>query len=493
MILKSLFILLMAFSTSKSFDLQPKQDDCFWLLQDPEGPQFVFYGGAKGGGKSHLAGEWMYARRLMYPGTHGVIIRATHGEVYKNHALPLMERHPELIACYNKSENVFNLSNGSKIFLQYCQSEQDARSSFWGIQYPDMVLDEGTDHGEDEFRILKLSNRIAPAIRDAHPDFHPRFLIPGNPGGIGHGWCKRLFVDRKYTGREKSSKFGFVQSFLADNYKFDEANPEYRDTLDDLPEDLRQAYLFGKWDVFAGQYFKNFKIIPTVPIQKLGDVILYAGTDWGKRNPASSHVVAVNSNGVHTVCMPIYGSGMLPYELGQAMKLRNDLLRPSLSKTFADASMFNNDQYGRPINANGEMVDYQEGMAHSIADQVESAGVTLTRVSDRDRVMRYSYMQMLMAQGKFQVMDNCVDHIRELTYAVYNTKNTGKAEDVDQACSNHSLDDVGYTCLHTRGLSYPETGKTRTQAAREKMIAKTKQYLGDRGEYGYGEKGHGGV
>ena len=84
-----------------------------------------------------------------------------------------------------------------------------------------------------------------------------------NPGNIGHAWVKALWVEKRpapgmehpeeYDARE----FAFIRATLRDNPVY--ANDEsYQKTLRALPRHLRQAFLEGDWDVFAGQYFDPF-------------------------------------------------------------------------------------------------------------------------------------------------------------------------------------------------------------------------------------------
>ena len=79
-----------------------------------------------------------------------------------------------------------------------------------------------------------------------------------NPGNVGHGWVKRLFIDRRYNEGEDAGDYAFIPARIWDNAVLMEADPGYVRQLQSLPEELRRAHLDGDWDVFLGQYFKEF-------------------------------------------------------------------------------------------------------------------------------------------------------------------------------------------------------------------------------------------
>lgn len=86
-----------------------------------------------------------------------------------------------------------------------------------------------------------------------------------NPGNIGHAWVKALWIDKQSApGMERPEQYDprdydFIRATLDDNPIY--ANDAgYRKTLEALPTALRQAFLLGDWDVFAGQYFDIFDV-----------------------------------------------------------------------------------------------------------------------------------------------------------------------------------------------------------------------------------------
>ena len=79
-----------------------------------------------------------------------------------------------------------------------------------------------------------------------------------NPGGIGHAWVKRLFIDREFRGDERPEDHVFIKALVYDNELLTKKAPDYVRQLESLPASLKDAWLYGKWEVFEGQFFPEF-------------------------------------------------------------------------------------------------------------------------------------------------------------------------------------------------------------------------------------------
>jgi len=237
--------------------LQPKQFEAMDVIQAGQYPYFL-YGGAKGGGKSYLVRAAQISRRITYAGTIGVIIRRTFPELLANHIRKFFQEYPFVKPWYKASEKAIYYPNGSITEFKFLNHTDDVYN-YQGLEYDDISLDEATQHEGEVIKILKTSLRSDPQVKSKHPNFKPLFLMTGNPGGVGHAEVKRLFIDRKYTLEENAADYFFLQAKIYDNPVFVEANPGYLQNLLDLPEDLRRAYLDGDWEVFIGQFFKDFR------------------------------------------------------------------------------------------------------------------------------------------------------------------------------------------------------------------------------------------
>ena len=208
---------------------------------------------------------------LYYAGIKVMIIRKTYPELQENHINPLTETlrcyHPdknERIASYNDSKKNITFPNGSRILFRYCSNDADAQR-FQGTEVDVLFIDEATHQSEERYK------KLIACVRGVNP-FPKRVYATCNPGGEGHGWVKRLFVDREYVEGENPDDYLFIQSKVTDNRALMESNPDYIRQLEGLPEHLRRAWLDGDWDAFIGQYFPEFSrekhVIEPFPIPK---------------------------------------------------------------------------------------------------------------------------------------------------------------------------------------------------------------------------------
>jgi phage terminase large subunit len=228
--------------------LQPKQKA---FLHTIETHPITFYGGAKGGGKSKGLQLIMLLRRFRYPGSTGAIFRRTYPELEGNHIRPLFQAFPGLREYWNESKKLLSLPNGSTLQFCHCNNETDV-DLYQGREFHDLAIDEAGQWPEPMFRRLLGSNRSSMSGIQA------RAILTGNPGGIGHGWLKRLFVERRFNERENPSDYAFIQALVDDNQALMDNDPQYVQRLESEPnEALRKAYRYGDWEIFAGQYFQE--------------------------------------------------------------------------------------------------------------------------------------------------------------------------------------------------------------------------------------------
>lgn len=224
---------------------QPKQEE-FMLANT----RFVAFGGARGGGKSWAVRTKATMLSVYNPGIRILLLRRTYSELKENHILPLQASLKD-VARYTETDKAFTFINGSRLKMGYLASESDVLQ-YQGQEYDVIFLEEATQFTEWAFKILTA------CLRGAN-DFPKRFYLTCNPGGVGHVWVKRLFVTRKYEPTENPADYTFIQSKVYDNKVLLEADPEYVKMLENLPHDMREAWLHGNWDVFQGQYFGEYR------------------------------------------------------------------------------------------------------------------------------------------------------------------------------------------------------------------------------------------
>jgi phage terminase large subunit len=215
--------------------------------------RYIAYGGARGGGKSWAARTKAVLLALNYQGIQILILRRTLKELRENHVLPLMVQ-LQGIAKFNAQEKEFVFPNGSRILLGYCSAESDVLQ-YQGQAYDVIFLEEATQFTEFQFTTLTESNRSSGMMKEK---FSPRMYFTCNPGGVGHMWVKRLFIDKEYRNKEKPENYDFIPSTVYDNEFIMTNNPEYVENLENLPEMRKRAMLYGDWDAFEGQYFSEW-------------------------------------------------------------------------------------------------------------------------------------------------------------------------------------------------------------------------------------------
>ena len=212
--------------------------------------RYVAYGGARGGGKSWAVRTKAILLCGAHPGIRILLLRKTFPELRENHILPLVTM-THGMAEYNESKKVLTFCNGSRIKFGYCDAQNDV-GQYQGQEYDIIFMDEATHFTEFQFNAVKSCLRGV----NNHPK---RFYLTCNPGGVGHGWVKRLFIERNYHRGEDPKDYRFIPAKVYDNHALMEADPEYVKGLEALPDEMRHGWLDGNWDAFAGQFFPEFK------------------------------------------------------------------------------------------------------------------------------------------------------------------------------------------------------------------------------------------
>jgi phage terminase large subunit len=219
--------------------------------------KFTLYGGARGGGKSFVVRHKAITLALHYPGINILILRRTFPELEQNH-LKEFKTLLNGIAKYNSQRREFNFPNGSLLKFGYCNTEADM-DQYQGQNYEVIFMDEATHFTEYMFMKFKECLRLSGNVDvNKFPNLKPRMYLTANPGGVGHVWVKRLFIDKQYKNGENPEDYSFIPALVYENQFLMENDPEYIRTLETLPEKEKQAMLYGDWSVFQGQFFEEF-------------------------------------------------------------------------------------------------------------------------------------------------------------------------------------------------------------------------------------------
>ena len=230
---------------------------------------FTCYGGARGGGKTHVARLKAVGLCVNYAGIKVLMVRVHYPELTANLIDPILAWVPTELYSYNGTDHKMTFWNGSTIKFGHYDGRA-AESEYQGTQYDVIFLEEATQLSERAFQFLMTCCRGV-------NDFPKRIYLTCNPGGVGHKWVKDLFIDRKFRvdpsnpeRTQNPADYTTIRATVEDNPWLMEKNPLYVQMLASLPPDLREAHRYGNWDAMSGAYFSNFKTSThTVPRFKI--------------------------------------------------------------------------------------------------------------------------------------------------------------------------------------------------------------------------------
>ena len=218
---------------------------------------FTCYGGARGGGKTHIARVKAVGMAIAYAGIRILMVRAHYPELDQNLIQPILSWVPAQLYSYNGTNHQMTFWNGSVIKFGHYDGKA-AENEYQGTQFDIIFLEEATQLSERAFTFLQS------CLRGVN-DFPKRMYLTCNPGGVGHKWVKDLFIDRKYRvdpndpeRTQHAEDYNFIFATVDDNPWLLESSPMYLKQLSSLPDDLRAAHRYGDWNALSGAYFSNF-------------------------------------------------------------------------------------------------------------------------------------------------------------------------------------------------------------------------------------------
>lgn len=346
---------------------------------------------------------------LNYTGIQILLLRRTLPELRENHTIPL-QKLLKGIAQYRDISKEFIFPNGSRIVLGYCAAESDVLQ-YQGQAYDVIFLEEATQFTEYQYQTLTESNRPSGHCKEG---FSPRMYFTCNPGGVGHTWVKRLFIDKHYRQAERPEDYTFIKSLVYDNKFLMESDPDYVRTLQNLPEDRRRAMLDGDWDVFEGQYFNEFnrKVHTIEPFEIPKDWRRYVSMDYGL-DMLAAYWIAVDNWGKAYVYKELYKSDLIISDAAKAIKTMTG--KDNIYQILAPPDLWNR----------------RQETGKSVADIFRDNGLMLHRaVSDRVRGW-YALKEWLkpykdeqdIDTAKLVIFKNCVNLIRTLPQLQYDPRN----------------------------------------------------------------------
>ena len=278
--------------------------------------RYVAFGGARGGGKSWAVRAKAVLLALTYPGIKVMIVRKTYPELRANHIVPMKAMLGDL-AVFKEMTKEFLFPNGSVILFRYAQTEADL-DKYQGTETDVLFIDEATQFTEAQF------DRFKACVRGVN-GFPKRIYLTCNPGGVGHAFVKRLFVDRQFRPQEDPGDYAFIRSLLTDNDALMRQDPDYVRQLAALPPKLKRAWLDGDWNIFEGQFFEEFRDDPAhyadrrfthviEPFEVPDSWRVVRSFDFGFAKPFSCDWWAVDHDGRAYLILQLYGCAGAPNE-----------------------------------------------------------------------------------------------------------------------------------------------------------------------------------
>lgn len=405
---------------------------------DPNAKQSVFhscpadeavYGGAKGGGKSCALVMETLAYALENPGARLYIFRETYDDLEANIINEVKEKWPQELYEYHATSHIATVHGGSKVYFRYIRNDIDA-NKYQGRSIDFIGVDELTKHTEKSIQIL-LSCLRSPK------GFKPTFRATCNPGGIGHEWVKRRYIIATNYGKEKvvdpisGNTVAFIPAQVYDNEVIMKNDPAYVRRLENLPEDERKAFLLGDWDIFVGQYFKEWRHELHVirPFKIPEHWKRWVSIDWGYNDACAVYWHTYNDGHYYTY-RELY---------------INQTMASDVAKRIKELSTGEKIEYtvGSPDMWAKRGNDALEG--ESIADTFSENGVWIDKANN-DRINGWQRMHEVLAtapDGKpyWMIFDTCANLIRTLPALIHDDKNV---EDVSDKVEDHAPESCRY-------------------------------------------------
>ena len=312
------------------------------LADSPNGPSQVAFGGARGPGKSHAC----LAQLTLDDARRFREIYALFVRKFMVGGVTQMRKLCSAVLAYtpyNFREHAGELTVfDATILIRGFRNLSDIEG-YLGQEYGIIIVEEATTLSAPKYQALRNSNRTADELR-------PRIYLSTNPGGVGHIWFKKRFVDvaeeRDAVARRmlhekmmdapiaptsggpdsyfkalpQRERAVFVSATVEDNPTIDE---DYQEKLEDNVGWELDAYRYGRWDIEAGLYFSSFDReihVMEKPHRPLVNCRWMLSHDYGWTHLSVFTLMAYWDDGTALCCATHAGNEMTEEQHSKAVK-----------------------------------------------------------------------------------------------------------------------------------------------------------------------------
>lgn len=439
----------------------------------------VLYGGAAGGGKSHLMRVAAITWCSEIPGLQVYLFRRIRDDLVKNH-MEGPQGFRALLAGWVQCgfvtivEDEIRFWNGSKIYLCHCKDEKD-RFKYQGAEIHVLLIDELTHFTETIYRFLRNRVRmVGIKLPQKYVGRFPRILCGANPGGIGHQFVKMTFIDgvtELEVYRAAKTEGGMLRQYiparLEDNPSMNDNDPGYEGRLHGLGSDaLVKAMRWGDWDIVEGAYFDNFEKRRHVirPFEIPDHWLRFRAGDWGSAKPFSFGWYAAASDDT------IVGPGTV-IPRGALIKYREwyGIKTDAQGKFIADTGL---KLHAEAVGAGVRQRDYGDRISYSVLDPAafsedggpsiaermlrgtDKNGATFQPADNKRVVGRGAMGGWDQLRGRLTgdedgrpmlfFFETCIHTIRTLPALQHDP---ARPEDLDTSQEDHAADETRYACM----------------------------------------------
>lgn len=411
----------------------------------------VFFGGSRGGGKTDgVIGDFL-----------------EHGDTYGENAIGLMVRRQrtELIETIERSraiytplgwvfheqEKMWRAPNGARLRFAYLERDADAEG-YQGHSYTRLYFEEIGNFPSDK-PILKLM-----ATLRSGAGVPVGFRATGNPGGPGHGWVKRRYIDPAPAGWRiiKDAVSGlervYIPSRVSDNKYL---GAEYVQQLKASGSaQLVRAWLEGDWSVIDGAFFDCWSNARHVlrPFEIPKDWLRFRSMDWGSAAPFSVGWWAVVGDDHEIEGAVLPRGALVRYREWYGASSPNVGLKLTAEEVAAGVIERSGDETIAYTTVDPSMFKQDGGPSHF--ERMNKAGLVGIRPADNTRVAQRGAMggwDQMRARMKgdgerpmLYVFSTCVDFIRTVPALQHDSD---RVEDVDTSSEDHVADEARYACM----------------------------------------------